>query len=112
MATNPDARLRTAPADLAELAVIQHEILARASELVRAGGRLIYATCSLLRDENEAQMQRFLGERTDFRPVPLVELWNGLRPGVTPPGDGPWMALSPARHATDGFFAAVLERVP
>lgn len=109
---NPDARLRTRPTDLAELAVIQHEILARASELVRAGGRLIYATCSLLRDENEAQMDRFLGERTDFRPVPLVALWESLRPGVAPPGDGPWMALSPARHGTDGFFAAVLERVP
>lgn len=108
---NPDARLRTEPTDLAELSAVQYEILARASELVRVGGRLIYATCSLLRAENEAQMERFLGERSGFRPVPLEELWLSLRPGVSAPGEGPWMALSPARHGTDGFFAAVLERV-
>lgn len=109
---NPDARIRTEPNDLVELSAIQQEILGRASELVRAGGRLIYATCSLLRDENEAQMERFLGGRADFRAVPLAELWNGLAPGAAPPGDGPWMALSPARHGTDGFFAAVIERLP
>jgi 16S rRNA (cytosine967-C5)-methyltransferase len=107
---NPDARLRTEPRDLAELSAMQYEILARASELVRPGGRLIYATCSLLRAENEAQMERFLAERTDFTPVPLETLWSSLRPDVPAPGEGPWMALSPARHGTDGFFAAVVER--
>jgi len=107
---NPDARLRTTPTDLAELAAMQHEILDRAAELVRAGGRLIYATCSLLRTENEAQMERFLGAHAGFVPVPLADLWTTLRPDVPPPGEGPWLALSPARHGSDGFFAAVLER--
>lgn len=107
---NPDARLRTEPSDLAELSALQYEILDRASELVRAEGRLIYATCSLLRAENEAQMERFLSARADFTAVPVKDLWNTLRPGADLPGEGPWMVLSPARQGTDGFFAAVLER--
>jgi 16S rRNA (cytosine967-C5)-methyltransferase len=109
---NPDARLRTRPEDLAELVAVQHDILARASELVRAGGRLVYATCSLLPQENEEQMERFLARAPDFVPIPLEELWAALRPGVPVPCAGPWLALSPAGQGTDGFFCAVLERRP
>ncbi len=108
---NPDARLRTQPLDLAELVAVQHDILVKAAELVRPGGRLIYATCSLLPEENEGQMERFLaqgGER--FAPVPLDALWAGLVPGVAQPCAGPWLTLSPAGQGTDGFFCAVLER--
>ncbi|MFN6956242.1 MAG: RsmB/NOP family class I SAM-dependent RNA methyltransferase [Acetobacteraceae bacterium] len=107
---NPDARLRTRPEDLAELVALQHDILARAAELVRPGGRLIYATCSLLPQENEEQMERFLARGPGFAPVPLEALWAALVPGVPPPGAGPWLSLSPGRHGTDGFFCAVLER--
>ena len=107
---NPDARLRTGPQDLAELVAVQRHILVRAAELVRPGGRLVYATCSLLPQENEEQMERFLAEHTRFRPVPLEGLWSALRPGVPAPCAGPWMALSPAAQGTDGFFCAVLER--
>ena len=107
---NPDARLRTRPEDLAELVVVQHDILARASELVRPGGRLVYATCSLLPQENEEQMDRFLARAPGFTPVPLERLWAELRPGVALPCDGPWLSLSPAGQGTDGFFCAVLER--
>ncbi len=109
---NPDARLRTRPQDLAELAAMQYEILARASELVRPGGRLVYATCSLLPQENEEQMDRFLARSPGFAPVPLERLWPGLLPGVALPCVGPWMSLSPGANGTDGFFCAVLERVP
>ncbi|HEY4252960.1 MAG TPA: RsmB/NOP family class I SAM-dependent RNA methyltransferase [Roseomonas sp.] len=109
---NPDARLRTEPADLNELVNLQSEILNRAAELVRPGGRLVYATCSLFSAENEGQMDRFLERHPDFAPVPLLELWSELRPGVDAPGAGPWLATSPARHGTDGFFAAVLARRP
>ncbi len=109
---NPDARLRTRPQDLAELAAVQYEILARASELVRPGGRLVYATCSLLPQENEEQMDRFLARSPGFAPVPLERLWPGLLPGVALPCVGPWMSLSPGANGTDGFFCAVLERVP
>jgi len=109
---NPDARLRTRPEDLAELVAVQDEILARASELVRPGGRLVYATCSLLPQENEEQMDRFLARAPGFVPVPLERLWTALLPGVGVPCAGPWMSLSPGANGTDGFFCAVLERVP
>jgi 16S rRNA (cytosine967-C5)-methyltransferase len=104
---NPDARLRLRPEDLAELVPKQAMILAHASRLVRVGGRLVYATCSLLADENEAQVEAFLAAHADFAPVPLAWAWN--LPGP-PPGPGPYLLLSPRTHNTDGFFAAVLER--
>jgi 16S rRNA (cytosine967-C5)-methyltransferase len=111
---NPDARTRTGPADLAELTAKQHEILAIGAELVRPGGRLVYATCSLLPEEDEAQVERFLAEHTDFSPLPLAEAWAeaALRwPGLGPvPAAGPFLLTSPARHGTDGFFAAILRR--
>lgn len=109
---NPDARLRTGAADLAELAAKQSVILDEASELVRPGGRLIYATCSLLPEEDEMQVGRFLARHADFAVRPLGPLWAALCPGREPPGEGPYLLLSPARHGTDGFFAAVLERQP
>lgn len=109
---NPDARLRTRPEDLAELVAVQHQILDTASELVRPGGRLVYATCSLLPQENEEQMDRFLARAPGFVPVPLERLWASLRPGVGAPCAGPWLSLSPGAQGTDGFFCAVLERGP
>lgn len=109
---NPDARLRTQASDLDELTQLQSEILGRAAELVRPGGRLVYATCSLFSAENEGQMDRFLERHPDFAPLPLTTLWPALRPGVEAPGEGPWLVTSPARHGTDGFFAAVLVRQP
>lgn len=107
---NPDARLRTRPEDVAELVAMQHDILGRAAELVRPGGRLVYATCSLLPQENEEQMERFLARGSGFVPVPLEGLWTALVPGVPPPCAGPWLALSPGAQDTDGFFCAVLEK--
>ncbi|MDB5316705.1 MAG: rRNA m(5)C methyltransferase, partial [Rhodospirillales bacterium] len=107
---NPDARLRTRPEDLVELVALQEDIIDRAAELVRPGGRLIYATCSLFTDENEGQMQGFLERHPDFAVLPADAIWAELRPGVDAPCAGPYLATSPARHGTDGFFAAVLER--
>ena len=104
---NPDARLRLAQADAAELIVKQATILDQAAALVRIGGRLVYATCSLLFEENEGQVNAFLARRAGFRVVPLVRAW----PFGAPPNAGEFLALTPARHGTDGFFAAVLERV-
>ncbi len=107
---NPDARTRTTSQDLAELAAKQTAILDEASELVRPGGRLVYATCSLLPEEDEMQVEGFLQRHPDFSAVPLDRLWPGLRPDVPVPGAGPHLVLSPAGQDTDGFFAAVLER--
>jgi len=104
---NPDARLRLAESDLAELITKQAVILDQASRLVRKGGRLVYATCSLLSEENEAQVQAFLSGHPDFAVVPLTTAWTLPCP---PPGPGPFLVLTPRRHGTDGFFGAVLER--
>jgi 16S rRNA (cytosine967-C5)-methyltransferase len=88
---NPDARLRLTEADLAELLPKQAAILDQAASLVRTGGRLVYATCSLLSEENEDQVTAFLSRHADFTRADVL-------------------SLSPARHGTDGFFAAVMER--
>jgi len=104
---NPDARLRLVANDLAELRPKQASILDQAARLVRSGGRLVYATCSLLIEENEAQVDAFLATHPEFSVVPLARAWDLPAP---PPGSGPYLALTPRRHGTDGFFAAVLER--
>ena len=88
---NPDARLRLAETDLAELVPKQAAILDQAASLVRMGGRLVYATCSLLSEENEDQVTAFLARHPGFTQVDSL-------------------SLTPARNGTDGFFAAVLER--
>jgi 16S rRNA (cytosine967-C5)-methyltransferase len=104
---NPDARLRLKPTDLAELLPKQASILDTAQSLVRKGGRLVYATCSLLEEENEAQVTGFLLRHPEFAVVPLVRAWPLEQP---PPNSGEFLLLTPARHGTDGFFTAVLER--
>lgn len=109
---NPDARIRTNANDLTELTAKQAAILEEASELVRPGGRLVYATCSLLPEEDEMQIERFLARHSDFVVVPALGIWAEVCPGAAAPGEGPYLALSPARQGTDGFFAAVLERRP
>jgi 16S rRNA (cytosine967-C5)-methyltransferase len=105
---NPDARVRLAERDLRELVPKQAGILEQAARLVRKGGRLVYATCSLFAEENENQVQVFLTAHPDFAIVPLASAWS--LPGA-PPSPGPYLSLTPRRHDTDGFFGAVMERV-
>ncbi|WP_421988396.1 RsmB/NOP family class I SAM-dependent RNA methyltransferase [Roseococcus sp.] len=107
---NPDARSRTGAVDLAELVEKQREILVTSSHLVRPGGRLVYATCSLLPEEDELQVERFLEAHPAFRAVPLAAAWPAAGLAGDPPMQGQHMLLSPAAHGTDGFFCAVLER--
>ncbi len=104
---NPDARHRLRERDLEELLPKQAGILDAAARLVRPGGRLIYATCSLLQQENEMQVDAFLQRTPGFRLVPLDQAWT--LPAAMP-GPGPYLMLTPLRHHTDGFFGAVLER--
>lgn len=104
---NPDARLRLKELDLAELLPKQASILDTAQSLVRKGGRLVYATCSLLAEENEAQVTGFLLRHPEFTVVPLAQAWPLDQPV---PNSGDFLSLTPARHGTDGFFTAVLER--
>ncbi|MDE8344777.1 MAG: RsmB/NOP family class I SAM-dependent RNA methyltransferase [Acidocella sp.] len=100
---NPDARLRLTEVDLAELRAKQAMILDQAQKLTKPGGKLVYATCSLLNDENEAQMESFLSRYPEFTPVPMTA------PAAL---SGTYLRLSPRAHGTDGFFAAVLVRAP
>lgn len=106
---NPEARWRLGEADLAELLALQSSILESAARLVRPGGRLVYATCSLLREENEQQVEAFLSRSSDFSLIPLTQLWSELLDGA-PPVEGPMLRVSPALHGTDGFFLAALQR--
>ncbi|MGY4801423.1 RsmB/NOP family class I SAM-dependent RNA methyltransferase [Teichococcus aerofrigidensis] len=108
---NPDARTRTTSRDLGELITKQRAILDTAAELVRPGGRLVYATCSVLPEEDGMQVQEFLSRHAGFVAVPLAEAWRETMPEAGPPPcEGPWMELAPHSHGTDGFFAAVLQR--
>jgi 16S rRNA (cytosine967-C5)-methyltransferase len=110
---NPDARTRTGPEDLRELLAKQAAVLDAAAGLVRpGGGRLVYATCSVLPEEDEEQVRAFLGRHPDFAPLPLSAAWAEAGLAPPPPGDGEFLSTSPARHGTDGFFAAILQRRP
>ncbi|HVP29055.1 MAG TPA: 16S rRNA (cytosine(967)-C(5))-methyltransferase RsmB [Myxococcota bacterium] len=104
---NPDARWRVLPGDVAKLARTQRAILSQAASCLRPGGTLVYSTCTLLREENEAVIESFLSERPEFRLVPAAELPGVVQPVVTPEG---FLRCLPNRHDTDGFFAARLER--
>ncbi len=105
----PEARWRLDPSRLAEFESLQARLLDEAAPLVTPGGRLVYATCSFLRSENEDQVERFLAKNPVFSPCPLPGIW-GETLGTPCPAAGPWLRLSPHLHGTDGFFAAVLER--
>ena len=106
---NPDAKWRFTEADLTELTALQGRILAQAAPLVKPGGRLIYATCSLLPEENDRQIEAFLAAHPDFTLLPVQEAWAATIGGVCPAA-GPTLRLTPAGHGTDGFFAAILVR--
>jgi len=109
---NPDLKWRQSPASVAEMSVKQAAILASAARLVKPGGRLVYATCSLLQQENEAVAQEFsAAHASGFRVLPAAEALR--RAQVEDPDaliHGEHLRLWPHRHATDGFFAAVWER--
>ncbi len=104
---NPDARLRLQPTDLSELVEKQQMILQTAAKLAKPGGRVIYATCSILLEENEQQIARFLESAPEFRLLRLRDLWTL---NDDPPCHGDTLRLTPRLHGTDGFFTAVLER--
>ncbi|MBR2123874.1 MAG: RsmB/NOP family class I SAM-dependent RNA methyltransferase [Acetobacter sp.] len=103
---NPDARVRLTRTDLEELVIQQATILERAAAFVRPGGRLVYATCSILQKENADQIKAFLKHHTGFKSVPSL---SPFVPDILRQKEE--MTLTPARHGTDGFFAVVMERL-
>ena len=104
---NPDLKWRHPPEAIGELAAKQRAILRAASELVKPGGRLVYATCSILREENEAIADDFARVEPQFRPLSCGELLAGQRIVLQ---SGERLRLWPHAHATDGFFAAAFQR--
>jgi 16S rRNA (cytosine967-C5)-methyltransferase len=108
---NPDARWRLSPENLVNLALIQDRLLDQAAPLVKKGGRLIYSTCSLLPEENQARVDAFLARDKNFKVIPWQTVWPEAVKTPPPVWDQPCLTLSPARNGTDGFFVAILERV-
>jgi 16S rRNA (cytosine967-C5)-methyltransferase len=106
---NPDSKWRLAPADLDRLVTLQASILDSASRLVKPSGRLVYATCSLLRCENEDQVETFLAAHGDFTLLPIGDVWRKVL-GSEPPSDAKTLSLSPLKNGTDGFFVAIMEK--
>jgi 16S rRNA (cytosine967-C5)-methyltransferase len=103
---NPDFKWRLGPAAIDELVAKQTGILQAAARLVKPGGRLVYATCSLLRSENEAVADAFAAAQPEFESLSCGELLAAQR--IDLPGER--LRLRPHRHGTDGFFAAAFAR--
>ena len=104
---NPDLKWRQTPEAIDELAAKQTRILKSAATLVKAGGRLVYATCSVLRDENEAIVEAFLATHPQFA---LGDAAAELKRANVALDTGVMLRLYPHVHGCDGFFAAILER--
>ncbi len=110
---NPDLKWRQTPEAVAELTVKQSAILASAARLLKPGGRLIYATCSLLRAENEDIADAFCAEHSrEFKRVPAEQVLGDAHvEQAASLVQGPNLRLWPHKHGTDGFFAAVWQRI-
>ena len=113
----PEDAWRLKPEDVARMHTLQMAIVARAAKLVKPGGRLVYVTCSMLRQENESTMDAFEEDHPGFAPVPMAEAVGsshltdaGRNRLVELAEGGHRLRLSPATTGTDGFFAAVYER--
>ena len=107
---NPDLKWRQSPKAVEELTVKQTSILASAARLVKSGGRLVYATCSVLPEENEAIAQAFSAAHPNFVPLSAADTLTELKVANAASlctTDGLYLRLWPHLHATDGFFAAV-----
>jgi 16S rRNA (cytosine967-C5)-methyltransferase len=104
---NPDLKWRHGPAAIEELAQKQRSILHAAARLVKPGGRLVYATCSILREENEAIVEGFQAAKSEFKALSCASL---LAAQKIPLDTGERLRLWPHVHGTDGFFAAAFER--
>jgi 16S rRNA (cytosine967-C5)-methyltransferase len=103
---NPDLKWRQSPQSIEELKRKQVAILSSAANLLKPGGRLVYATCSFLPEENQEIVENFLQGHTSFTVLNCAEL---LRQQKIPIDTSVFLELSPRHHGTDGFFAAAME---
>ena len=113
----PEDAWRLKVEDVDRMHSLQKAILARAAKLVKPGGRLVYVTCSMLRQENEASVDAFEEDHENFSPVSIADALNGAlvtdagRETLTGLAEWHRLRLSPATVGTDGFYAAVYERL-
>jgi len=113
---NPDLKWRQTLQSVEEMVVKQAAILQSAARLLKPGGRLVYATCSILPQENEAIAAAFSAANPEFEPLSTGEILNGLKvhdaQSLCSGGqDGQlYLRLWPHKHSTDGFFAAVWQK--
>ncbi len=105
---NPDLKFRQSPGSVEELSKKQAAILASAARLLKKGGRLVYATCSILSEENQHIVESFLASHPDFALLPANEVLQQQKITLD---TGDFLELRPHLHGTDGFFSAVLERI-
>jgi 16S rRNA (cytosine967-C5)-methyltransferase len=105
---NPDMKWRQQPEDIEQLKQKQAAILASAATLVRAGGRLVYATCSFLVEENEAIVDAWHAVNPQFKPIPAGDI---LVESFSAKFTDQYLRVLPTTHETDGFFAAAYQRV-
>jgi 16S rRNA (cytosine967-C5)-methyltransferase len=109
----PDAKWRVKPANLAERQEEQRRVLELARPLVKPGGRLVYATCSVLPEENTDAVARLLARATELELVATDDIWQAsFRVPAPASADGrtDTLLLTPASHGTDGFFIACFRR--
>ena len=107
---SPDAKYRLTPETLKELNKTQAELLEKAFNHIRRGGRVVYITCSILRDENEDIIETFLSRHVDAAPVNLRHLWEDKLDGRYPGQDDFMLRMNPLLTRTDGFFVCILEK--
>lgn len=115
----PDTKWRLKERALATRIKQQDEVLAKAAKYVKAGGRMIYVTCSVLPEENGDRVNAFLAANTAFRPVPVMDALTasgqlteeGALILSACAGEHGALQLTPARTGTDGFYVCAMERV-
>ena len=106
----PDAKFRLTKEKLFGLTKIQAELLEIAAAKTKVGGRIIYITCSVLKDENEKQIEQFLQQHSNFKPINMRTLWEKKIAAPYPHDDEFMLRLSPYKTGTDGFFICALEK--
>ena len=109
---SPDAKYRLTPQKLAEICRTQAELLEFGAQHTKLGGRLIYMTCSILKEENSAQIMAFLNKHPEFIPLDHKELWQEtLDLPIFPFTSTQWLQLSPLNTKTDGFFFCAMKKI-
>ncbi len=105
-------RWRISQPRLSELMALQDQLLAEGASFVRPGGRLVYATCSLLPCENDDRVAQFLARHAEFSAIPAATVWREVAAADSPPGMAEFFKATPRTAGMDGFFTAIFQRAP